>query len=70
MEKDKREPEKGRSKPRPKLLARLIPCNVQNIYCRKWVLLAGLSVVVATLVSPSFIVENPRYRLAKLRIAI
>jgi len=66
MEKDKREPEKGRSKPRPKLLARLIPCNVQNIYCRKWVLLAGLSVVVATLVSPSFIVENPRYRLGEI----
>ena len=66
MEKDKREPEKGWSKPRPKLLDRLIPCNLQNLYCRKWILLAGLSIVVATLVSPSFIVENPRYRLGDI----
>ena len=66
MEREKREPEKGRSKPRPKLLARLIPCNLENLYCRKWLLLASLSVVIATLVSPSFIVENPRYRLGEI----
>ena len=66
MEKDKREPEKGRSKHRPKLLARLIPCNLENLYCRKWVLLASLSVIVASLVSPSFILENPRYRLGDI----
>ncbi len=66
MDREKREPEKGRSKPRPKLLASLISCNLQNLYCPNWMLLAGLSLVIAALVSPSFIVENPRYRLGEI----
>jgi putative nucleotidyltransferase with HDIG domain len=66
MDREKREPEKARSKPRSKLLASLISCNLQNLYCPNWMLLAGLSLVVATLVSPSFIVENPRYRLGEI----
>ncbi len=66
MDREKREPEKARSKPRLKLLASLISCNLQNLYFPNWLLLAGLSLVVASLVSPSFIVENPRYRLGEI----
>jgi len=66
MDREKREPEKARSKPRSKLLASLISCNLQNLYCPNWMLLAGLSLVIAALVSPSFIVENPRYRLGEI----
>lgn len=66
MDREKREPEKARSKPRSKLLASLISCNIQNLYCSNWMLLAGLSLVIAALVSPSFIVENPRYRLGEI----
>ena len=40
--------------------------DLQDLYCRKWLLLASLSLVIAALVSPSFIVENPRYRLGEI----
>ncbi len=66
MDREKREPEKARSKPRFKLLAGLISCNFKDLHCPNWMLLAGLSLVIATLVSPSFIVENPHYRLGEI----
>ena len=66
MEKEKREPEKGRTKSRLKLLAGMIPCNLQNLYRRKWMLLAALSIAISALVSPSFIVENPQYLLGDI----
>ena len=40
MEREKREPEKTRNKSRPNLLTDLIPRGLQNLYCRKWLLLA------------------------------
>ncbi len=66
MEKEKREPEKGKTKSRLKLLAGLIPCNLENVYCSKWLLLAALSIVISALVSPTFIVENPQYLLGDI----
>jgi hypothetical protein len=66
MEREKREPEKNRTKPRHKLLGMPILWNIKDLYCRKWLLLAGLSVVIAALATPSFIVVNPRYRLGEI----
>jgi hypothetical protein len=66
MEREKREPEKGRNKSRLKLLDISIPWDLQGFYYRKWLLLACLSLVIATLVIPSFIVENPLYRLGEI----
>jgi hypothetical protein len=66
MEKEKREPEKGRTKSRLKFLAGMIPCNLENLYCAKWLLLAALSIAISALVSPSFIVENPQYQLGDI----
>ena len=66
MEKEKREPEKGRTKSRLKLLAGMIPCNLQNLYRSKWMLLAALSIAISALVSPTFIVENPQYLLGDI----
>ena len=66
MEKEKREPEKGRTKSRLKLLAGIIPCNLENLYSSKWLLLAALSIAISALVSPTFIVENPQYLLGDI----
>jgi hypothetical protein len=66
MEREKREPEKGRGKSWLKRTAKLIPFDLKNLYCHKWLLVAALSIAVSILVSPSFIVENPRYRLGDI----
>ena len=66
MDRDKRDPEKARNKSKAKLLGILTSFCLQDFYCRKWLLLAILSAVIAILVSPSFIVENPRYRLGDI----
>jgi putative nucleotidyltransferase with HDIG domain len=66
MEREKREPEKGRGKSWLKRMAKLIPFDLKNLYCRKWLLVAALSLAISTLVSPSFIVENPKYRLGDI----
>ena len=66
MEREKRETEKGKNKSRLKLLTGLILRNLENLYSRKWLLLAALSIVISMLVSPSFIVENPHYQLGEI----
>ena len=66
MEREKREPEKSRGKSRRKLLGTSIPYGIQELYGGKWLLLACLSFVIAALVSPSFIVVNPHYRLGEI----
>lgn len=65
MERDKREPEKGRDKVM-KYLDRLVAFGRDRLLGRKWLLLAALSLVVSVMVSPSFIVENPHYRLGDI----
>ena len=47
MEREKRETEKGRNKSRLKLLTGLILRNLENLYSRKWLLLAALSIVIS-----------------------
>jgi hypothetical protein len=66
MEREKREPEKGRGKSGLQRMIKLIPFDPRNLYCRKWLLVAGLSLAISILVSPSFIVENPRYRIGEI----
>jgi hypothetical protein len=66
MEREKREPEKSRNKPRPNLLKTLFPWAVEEIYCRKIALLASISFIIAALVSPSFIIDYPKYRLGDI----
>ncbi|MHC1726562.1 MAG: HD family phosphohydrolase [Syntrophobacteraceae bacterium] len=61
MERDKREPDKSRTKHKPNLLAKLIPCTLENYDCQKWILLAAMSLIVSLLVGPSFIIDSPRY---------
>jgi len=64
MEKDKRETEKPGRKPAPGIMS-ILP-DPQSFFCLKWLLLASLSVVIAGLVTPSFIVENPHYRMGEI----
>ncbi len=66
MEREKREPEKGRSRSRLKRLGMSVPREIKDLHWRKWLLLAGLSLAVGILVSPSFIVENPLYSLGEI----
>jgi hypothetical protein len=66
MEREKREPEKSRGKPRHKFLDMPILYNIQDLCGHKWTLLACLSLLIATLASPSFTVVNPHYRLGDI----
>jgi hypothetical protein len=66
MEREKRDPEKAKGKRLDKLLHMPIRYKMKDFYRRKWLLLAGLSFLVAVLVSPSFIAVNPRYRLGDI----
>lgn len=66
MEKEKREPEKHRSKPKQKSLTGLFCCDVKQFKCRKLLLLAAFSILISALVSPSFIIETLPYGLGDI----
>ncbi|MCE5335776.1 MAG: HDIG domain-containing protein [Desulfobacteraceae bacterium] len=66
MEREKREPEKIRIKPRPSLLKRLIPCTFEEDGCQRLILLAALSLMIALLVSPSFMIDFSPYKLGDI----
>ncbi|MFZ2448438.1 MAG: HDIG domain-containing metalloprotein [Syntrophobacteraceae bacterium] len=68
MDREKREPEKNsaRSKPRANFLLGLLPCSFEEIYCRKAVLLAAMSLIIALLITPSFTTDSPPYRLGEI----
>ncbi|MDR3570128.1 MAG: HDIG domain-containing protein [Syntrophobacteraceae bacterium] len=66
MEKDKREIRRGSLASAAKFIQGLVPCDLKNYLCQKWVLLAGVSIVIATLVNPLFMVQNPHYRLGQI----
>ncbi len=66
MEREKREPEKNWCKCRAGILARFIPCSLGDDRCHKLILLAVVSLIVSILVSPSFIIDTPPYRLGDI----
>jgi putative nucleotidyltransferase with HDIG domain len=66
MDKDKREPSRGGFATGAKFFKRLIPCSLQSHLCQKRFLLLGVSLVIAILVNPSFMVQNPHYRLGQI----
>ncbi len=69
MDMDKRDPEKSgaRSKPRRNLLTRIFSCSyVEDIYCRRGVLLAMVSIIISLLITPSFTSDSPHYRLGDI----
>lgn len=66
MEREKREPEKSRNKIKPNPLKKFFPWTIEEIYCRKAVLLASISFIIAILVSPSFIIDYPKYRVGDI----
>jgi cyclic-di-AMP phosphodiesterase PgpH len=66
MEREKREPEKNRNKLKPNLWKKFCPWSIEEIYCRKVVLLASISFIIALLISPSFIIDYPKYRVGDI----
>ena len=44
----------------------MVPCSLQSYFCQKWILLAGVSLFIAILVNPSFMVQNPHFRLGQI----
>ena len=68
MDREKRESEKtaARNKLKPGFLAKLLPCSFEEIYCRKAVLLAVVSLLIAMLITPSFTTDNPSLRLGDI----
>ncbi len=66
MEKEKRESKRGGLASAANFFRRMVPCNLQSYLCQKWFLLAGVSIVIAILVNPSFMVQNPHYHLGQI----
>ncbi len=66
MDKDKREPNRTGFASGVKLFKRLIPCSLQSHLCQKRFLLLGVSLLIAILVNPSFMIETPHYRLGQI----
>jgi membrane-associated HD superfamily phosphohydrolase len=66
MDREKREPERTRNKNTPHFLARFIPCALESYNCQKWILLVSVSLIIAILVSPSFIIEYPLFHLGDI----
>ncbi len=66
MEKDKRESRRQGLASAAKFFLSALPCDLESFFCRKWLLLAAVSLVIATLVNPSFIVQDPHFRLGQI----
>lgn len=63
MEKEKRETEKSRNRNKATPRRKLFPIALQQTSFQKGALLVGLSLVIALLLTPSFTVSNPSYKL-------
>lgn len=66
MDKDKREPEKSKGRPRTTLIHRFLPFCREEIYCRKVLILVAVSAIIAVLVTPSFTSDSPPFRLGDI----
>lgn len=63
MSREKRDTDKNKSKTRGLLQRRIFPLAVRDTSFQKGILLAGLSLIIAVLLTPSFTVSNPSYEL-------
>ncbi len=66
MDKEKREPEKIKTRARASLLCRLLPCSIEDIYCQKALILVAVSIIIALLLTPSFTANSPPFRLGDI----
>lgn len=66
MEREKRSPEKPKPKAATSMLGSWLPCSLNELLCRKFAMLCIVSFVVAVLLTPSFIVDRPYYRLGDI----
>jgi putative nucleotidyltransferase with HDIG domain len=66
MEKEKRESSLAGFAATVKFIEKLVPCSLQNHLCQKRLLLLALSLVIAVLANPSFMIQNPHYRLGQI----
>lgn len=66
MDKEKREQDKHKSALRNSLQKLLLPCSMEEVFCRKSLLLLATSLIIAFLLTPSFTVENTPYRLGEI----
>lgn len=66
MDREKREPEKNRNRTRPSWPKKFFPCGPESDFCRKVLLLAAVSFVIALLTTPSFTNVYPAYRVGDI----
>ena len=66
MDKDKREPRREGFASAAKFIQKMVPCNLQSYLCQKWLLFAAVSIFIAILTNPLFMVQNPHYRLGQI----
>lgn len=63
MSREKRDTDKSKSKPRGLFRRKIFPIALRETSFQKGILLAGLSLIIALLLTPSFTVNNPVYKL-------
>jgi cyclic-di-AMP phosphodiesterase PgpH len=64
MEKEKREPEKPKNnKPKKFWCEKYIPCLLKGPRSQKGLILVGISLILSSLLTPSFTVDSPSYQL-------
>ena len=66
MDKEKREPEKPKSRAKVAPAKNFVPGVLRKTAVQKVLILAGFSLVVSLLIAPSFVVETPFYQLGDI----
>jgi putative nucleotidyltransferase with HDIG domain len=66
MEREKREPEKSKNKGKTARFKNLMPAVLLKTSVQKVLMLAGFSLLVSFLLTPSFVVETPFYQLGDI----
>ena len=66
MDKEKREQDKHKTPLQLTLQKLFLPCSMEQVLCRKSLLLFALSFIVACLLTPSFTMETTPYRLGEI----
>ncbi|GKT09813.1 HD family phosphohydrolase [Desulforhabdus sp. TSK] len=66
MEKEKRELDKHKNRPKAILAGTRLLCSLEDILCQKILLLGALSLIISLLLAPSFVMAPPPYRLGDI----
>lgn len=66
METEKKELEKRKTKPKPSLIKRFLPRRLQDPFVQKALLMVSFSVVIASLITPSFTSPRRSYQLGDI----